>query len=199
MHYFIFVCIMNPSLSAEDSRQKNELKCTICETRAINSDGDREIQSVQKSTHRQKKVRFSNVSIRTYDLVCIGLVNKGPGIGLDWFYSNEKCMRIEIHEFVRNRRFPERQLIMSATERKKLLVEGHGYKIEDLRRSCASIYYRGHQIHPKSRKSATSPRISESQTDASSQVSNPMTQGLVSISQGKNFVNAINILSRITL
>jgi hypothetical protein len=154
---------------------------------------DREISCLQK------QVRFSTVSVRKYDLTCIGLVNRGPGIGLDWFYGDEQTMRIEVHEFVRPRRISQRHLIMRPAERTKLLVESHGFKIEDLRRSCSKIRYGGRLSHLSGGKSSIRPTPYEPHADLSFQVSNPMRQGLISISPGKTLVNAMNMLSKVTL
>lgn len=84
--------------------------------------------------HDAKNVRFSDVLVRRYDLICTGLVNHGPGIGLGWSSTDDFPVSIEVYEQTRKTRQPSNKLVLSALQRKRLLMENHGYRINDLHR-----------------------------------------------------------------
>ena len=81
-------------------------------------------------------VRFSDVLVRRHDVICPGLVNHGPGIGLDWFSSDDEPVSIEEYEQNRPTQRTSKKLVLSALQRKRLLLEKHGYNISELYRIC---------------------------------------------------------------
>ena len=79
-------------------------------------------------------VRFSYIQVRRYDLVCTGLVNNGPAIGLGWSSTDDVPVSVEVYEQDRPTMRPSSKLVLSARQRTRILTEGHGFTIDDLHR-----------------------------------------------------------------
>jgi hypothetical protein len=77
-----------------------------------------------------KKVSFSQISIRSFDL-CIGdspAVLTGVPISLDWTFIESPSLSIEEFEGTRSHvRRSKQELKMSAVERRRRLIEGFGF------------------------------------------------------------------------
>ena len=77
-----------------------------------------------------KKVSFSQISIRSFDL-CIGdspAVLTGVPISLDWTFIESPSLSIEEFEGTRSHvRRSKQELKMSAVERRRKLIEGFGF------------------------------------------------------------------------
>eukprot|EP00545_Synedropsis_sp_CCMP1620_P012556 CAMPEP_0119013048 /NCGR_PEP_ID=MMETSP1176-20130426/7777_1 /TAXON_ID=265551 /ORGANISM="Synedropsis recta cf, Strain CCMP1620" /LENGTH=177 /DNA_ID=CAMNT_0006966097 /DNA_START=80 /DNA_END=609 /DNA_ORIENTATION=+ len=82
----------------------------------------------------KQQVRFSDVSIRLFDVTCTGVVAQGPSIGLDWFYTDSDSSPLDYYEESRlpHRKQPEEGLKLTAFQRKTLLIQKHGYSRKDL-------------------------------------------------------------------
>jgi hypothetical protein len=93
--------------------------------------------SVRKSKH----VRFSDILIRSYDVTCTGFINRGPGIGLDWFFTQCDAVPLDSYELRRQAsRRPYEMLILGPRERIKVLTKMHGCEIQSLQRICSRNY-----------------------------------------------------------
>ncbi|KAI2505743.1 hypothetical protein MHU86_8705 [Fragilaria crotonensis] len=98
------------------------------------SSDDLVITPLRDRSCETKNVCFSVVSVRLHDVLCTGLVNHGPGIGLDWFSTDDEPVSIKEYEQNRPMRRTSKTLRLSALQRKRLLMEKHGYRINDLHR-----------------------------------------------------------------
>lgn len=95
------------------------------------------IQSREKGTTEAsttRRVSFSDVSIRSHDVICTGVISQGPSIGLDWFYSDKSSVSLDVYEDSRllYRKQSTEGLKLSGPQRKTLLIQKHGYSRRDL-------------------------------------------------------------------
>lgn len=93
--------------------------------------------SVEENAGASKKhVKFSDISFRRFDVTCTGIVSCGPSIGLDWSYTDDHGPQsLDIYEQARvpcRKQQGEKGLWLTALQRKKLLIQKHGYSPNDL-------------------------------------------------------------------
>lgn len=84
----------------------------------------------------KKRVSFSAVSVRRFDLTCTGVVSCGPSIGLDWSFTDDRNSHsLDAYEETRvlcRKQRGEKGLWLSALQRKTILIQKHGYSPKDL-------------------------------------------------------------------
>ena len=95
------------------------------------------MQTPFPSVRKSKHVHFSDVLIRRYDLTCTGCVHEGPGIGLDWYFTQGDALPLDDYEQSRPARRPHEKLILGPRQRIKVLTKGHGCELQTLQRICS--------------------------------------------------------------
>jgi hypothetical protein len=85
----------------------------------------------------RKRVNFSDVLMRRYDLTCTGYVNHGPGIGLDWSFTDADTVSLEDFEQSRSPRRPREQLIVGPRQRANVLMNSQACNKEQMQRICS--------------------------------------------------------------
>ena len=84
-----------------------------------------------------KCVNFSDVLMRRYDLTCIGYVNHGPGIGLDWSFTDANTISLDDFEQRRSPRRPREQLIVGPRQRANVLMKSQVCDKKEMQRICS--------------------------------------------------------------
>jgi hypothetical protein len=109
---------------------------TTMAQQAASSSEERRIGSSEDGGKTKKQVSFSDLSVRHFDVTCIGIVSCGPSIGLDWTYSDDRdSQSLDAYEqarAARRKQQGEKGLRLSPLQRKNILIEKHGYSPEDL-------------------------------------------------------------------
>lgn len=92
--------------------------------------------NIAVSRDSKRRVSFSNVSIRSHDMICTGVSSHGPAIGLDWFCVDSETVSLDKFEQSRStgrkQENKELKLKLSGLQRKNLLIQNHGYSQKDL-------------------------------------------------------------------
>ena len=140
-----------------------------------------------------KRVRFSNVNIRRHDVTCTGFINQGPGIGLDWFWTDEDPKSLVAYEQSRPAaRRSEKMLVLSARERKTLLLQKHEYDPSTLHRICNSRISGGIRRTPHTARS-------QPRTPVTASSVSPALQRLApAFRQGEMLKSATKMFSRVS-
>lgn len=105
---------------------------TPCMASTISADSKKRTRSpASSSSSTKKQVNFSGVSIRRFDVTCIGIIAHGPSIGLDWSYTDD-CDSLSLDSYEQTRvssrkQEGERGLRLSPLQRRTLLIQKHGY------------------------------------------------------------------------
>lgn len=132
-----------------------------CASALKTADSNKRIRA-RPGVQEKKQVRFSEVSIRSFDVTCTGIVALGPSIGLDWFYTDGDSQPLDAYEEARApcRKQSSEDLKLSALQRKSLLMQKHGYSRKDI----MLIFQK--RVHA-SRRWAAPPATSQSRSSSS--------------------------------
>ena len=118
---------------------ENAPKTTPCSSAVLSCCSHRqEHEEVDVDCVRKvKNVGFSDILIRRYDITCTGFINDGPGIGLDWYFTQGDPLPLDSYEQSRPTRRSYEMLILGPRERVKVLTKMHGCEIRSLQRICS--------------------------------------------------------------
>ena len=95
----------------------------------------------------RRRVSFSDVAIREFDITFVRagqhMMQKGPGLSLDWFFTELPAESISDYEERRQtRRRSHDALLLGTNERRRRLIEDFGFSPAELDNACRRIFVR---------------------------------------------------------